>query len=63
VQILPLPLPVGLKIVLIAIAAVAVSLAAYHWLIRPWPAMRWAMGMAPLPAGGATITKPTKQST
>jgi peptidoglycan/LPS O-acetylase OafA/YrhL len=63
VQIVPLPLPVGLKIVLIAVTAIAVSLAAYHWLIRPWPAMRWAMGMAPLPAGGATITKPTKQST
>jgi fucose 4-O-acetylase-like acetyltransferase len=47
-QIVPLPIPVGLKIVLIAVATIAVSLAAYHWLIRPWPAMRWAMGMSSL---------------
>jgi hypothetical protein len=26
------------------------SLAAYHWLIRPWPAMRWLMGMTSVPA-------------
>jgi peptidoglycan/LPS O-acetylase OafA/YrhL len=46
----PLAQPVGLKVVLIAVATIAVSLAAYHWLIRPWPAMRWAMGMSSLPA-------------
>lgn len=43
--VLPLALPVWLKVAVIWLAAVAVSLAAYHWLIRPWPWMRWLMGM------------------
>ena len=42
---LPMALPVWFKIVSIWLLATAVSLAAYHWLIRPWPLMRWAMGI------------------
>jgi hypothetical protein len=45
---LPMALPVWLKIVVIATAASALSLAAYHWLIRPWPPVRWSMGMGGL---------------
>jgi hypothetical protein len=41
---------VWLKIVSIWIVATAISLAAYHWLIRPWPLVRWSMGMASNPA-------------
>jgi glucan biosynthesis protein C len=43
--VLPLPLPAWSKVVLIWLSATAVSLASYHWLIRPWPATRWLMGM------------------
>jgi glucans biosynthesis protein C len=43
---LPLALPVWFKIVSIWIVATAISLAVYHWLIRPWPPVRWSMGMA-----------------
>lgn len=39
------PLPIWSKAILIWISATAVSLATYHWLIRPWPPMRWLMGM------------------
>jgi peptidoglycan/LPS O-acetylase OafA/YrhL len=42
---LPLAIPVWLKIVLIWLGTSAVSLAAYHWLIRPWTPVRWLMGM------------------
>jgi peptidoglycan/LPS O-acetylase OafA/YrhL len=45
VLVLPTELPLWLKMVSIWIAAGAISLAAYHWLIRPWPAALWAMGM------------------
>jgi peptidoglycan/LPS O-acetylase OafA/YrhL len=45
VLLLPMALPVWLKILLIWMAASAISLAAYHWLIRPWPLVRWSMGM------------------
>jgi len=50
VLLLPMALPVWLKIVSIWIVATAISLAAYHWLIRPWPLVRWSMGMASNPA-------------
>jgi glucan biosynthesis protein C len=50
VVLLPVGFPVWLKIVSIWIVATAISLAAYHWLIRPWPLMRWSMGMAGNPA-------------
>ena len=43
--VLSLPLPIWSKAILIWISATAVSLAIYHWLIRPWPPMRWLMGM------------------
>jgi glucan biosynthesis protein C len=45
VVIVPLALPVWLKIVLITVSSGAVSLLAYHWLVRPWPPIRWLMGM------------------
>jgi hypothetical protein len=50
VAVLPLAMPVGVKIVLIWLGATAISLAANHWLIRPWPPIRWLMGMAAWPA-------------
>jgi hypothetical protein len=50
VAVLPLAMPVGVKIVLICLGATAISLAAYHWLIRPWPPIRWLMGMTASPA-------------
>lgn len=43
--VLPLTVPVWLKVMTIWLAATAVSLAAYHWLIRPWAWARWLMGM------------------
>jgi hypothetical protein len=43
--VLSLPLPIWSKAILIWISATAVSLAIYHWLIRPWPPMRWLLGM------------------
>jgi hypothetical protein len=45
VLLLPMALPVGLKIVSIWVVGTAISLAAYHWLIRPWRLVRWSMGM------------------
>jgi glucan biosynthesis protein C len=46
---------VWLKMTAIWLAASAISLAAYHWLIRPWRAVRWSMGM-----GGAA--PPTREA-
>jgi hypothetical protein len=54
--VLPLPLPIWSKPILIWLAATTVSLAAYHWLIRPWPPMRWLMGMGRLPVLRAAAT-------
>ncbi len=48
---LPVAIPLWLKIVVIWLAAIAASLAIYHWLVRPWPWMRWLMGMTPRRAG------------
>jgi glucan biosynthesis protein C len=45
IAVLTLAIPVWLKVVLIWLGAATVSLAAYHWLIRPWPPMRFLMGM------------------
>jgi peptidoglycan/LPS O-acetylase OafA/YrhL len=42
---LPLAMPVWVKIALISLGASIASLVAYHWLIRPWPPVRWLMGM------------------
>jgi hypothetical protein len=47
--VLPLALPVAAKVAVIFCGAATVSLAAYHWLIRPWPPVRWLMGMSPRP--------------
>jgi len=43
--VLPLGLPAWLGAAVIWLGAVAVTLAAYHWLIRPWRLMRWVAGM------------------
>ena len=50
VAVLPLAVPVVVKVAVRAIGATAISLAAYHWLIRPWPPMRFLMGMNPKPS-------------
>lgn len=44
---LPVVMPLWLKIIVIWLAGTAASLAIYHWLVRPWPWMRWLMGMTP----------------
>jgi hypothetical protein len=44
--VLPLAIPVWLKVIVIWLAASTVSLAAYHWLIRPWRPVRFLMGMS-----------------
>jgi peptidoglycan/LPS O-acetylase OafA/YrhL len=44
--ILPLDLPVWLAVALIFLGATILTLAAVHWLIRPWPTMRWLVGMS-----------------
>jgi hypothetical protein len=62
VLLLPMALPVWLKVVTIWIVATAISLAAYHWVIRPWPLLRWSMGMpasAPIPKGGRRVSQST----
>jgi hypothetical protein len=46
VAVLTLAIPVWLKVVLIFVGAATVLLAAYRWLIRPWPPMRLLMGMS-----------------
>ena len=43
--VLPLTIPVWLKVIVIWLATSAVAMAAYHWLIRPWPPVRFLMGM------------------
>jgi glucan biosynthesis protein C len=45
ILVLPSAMPGAAQIILIWLSATAASLAAYHWLIRPWPPMRWLMGM------------------
>lgn len=45
--VLPLAIPAWVKIALIFIGTSAISLLAYHWLVRPWPAVRALMGMSP----------------
>jgi glucan biosynthesis protein C len=50
---LTVALPVWFKIVSIWLVTSAISLAAYHWLIRPWPLMRWSLGMGNPPIARA----------
>jgi hypothetical protein len=57
VAVLPLAVSVWVKVAVMSIGATAISLAAYHWLIRPWPPMRFLMGMNPKPANAATTTQ------
>jgi peptidoglycan/LPS O-acetylase OafA/YrhL len=44
--VLPLGLPAWVKIALIWVGATMISLAAYHWLVRPWRPVRRLMGMS-----------------
>ncbi len=44
---LPVAIPLWIKIVIIWLAAIAATLIIYHCLVRPWPWMRWLMGMTP----------------
>jgi hypothetical protein len=60
VAVLPLAIPVWFKIVLIWLGATAISLAAYHWLIKSWPPIRWLMGMTAWPPNAVSVS-PTKQ--
>jgi glucan biosynthesis protein C len=57
VLVLPLGMPVWPSVAFIWLAAVAITLAAYHWLIRPWRLMRWMVGMNALPAGSSRTEK------
>jgi hypothetical protein len=54
--IVPLELPVWIAAAVIWLGATILTLAAVRWLIRPWRAMRWLVGLnalpAKLPAGG-----------
>jgi hypothetical protein len=56
---LPMALPVWLKVMAIWVVASATSLAAYHWLIRPWPLLRWSMGMSGAAPSTPAIPQPT----
>jgi len=47
VAVLPLALPIALKIVIIAAGTAMISLLTYQWLVRPWPPVRFLLGMAP----------------
>jgi peptidoglycan/LPS O-acetylase OafA/YrhL len=58
--VLPLPISAGVKIALIFVGTSVISLVAYHWLVRPWPAMRRLMGMGPArteAAGAARVSQ------
>jgi peptidoglycan/LPS O-acetylase OafA/YrhL len=46
----PLDWPVWIAAAVIWLGAAIVTLAAVRWLVRPWRAMRWLVGMNPLPA-------------
>ena len=58
IAVLSLAIPVWLKVVLIWLGAATVSLAAYHWLIRPWPPMRVLMGMTAHPPNTRPASPP-----
>lgn len=55
---LPVAIPVWLKVIVIWLAAIAASLMIYHWLVRPWPWMRWLMGMTPREASARVPSIP-----
>jgi hypothetical protein len=46
----PLDWPVWIAAAVIWLGATIVTLAAVRWLIRPWRAMRWLVGLNALPA-------------
>jgi peptidoglycan/LPS O-acetylase OafA/YrhL len=48
--VVPLELPVWIAAAVIWLGATIVTLAAVRWLIRPWRAMRWLVGLNALPA-------------
>lgn len=56
--VLPLAMPVWIKIVLISSGTSVISLAAFHWLVRPWRSVRLLMGMG---ATQAAIPVPASQ--
>lgn len=49
VAVLPLAWPIAAKVVVIAAGTAVVSLASYQWLVRPWPPLRFLLGMGPRP--------------
>jgi peptidoglycan/LPS O-acetylase OafA/YrhL len=55
--VLPLAAPAWVKIALIVLGTSAISLLAYHWLVRPWPPIRWLMGMGPAQAAPPPLAK------
>jgi len=59
VAVLPLAVPIAVKIAIIAAGTAVVSLAAYQWLVRPWPPMRFLFGMSPRPAPASTARATT----
>jgi hypothetical protein len=56
---LPLAIPVWIKIVAISVLTSLITLAAYHWLVRPWPPIRLLMGMS---SGRAVAPSPARQA-
>jgi glucan biosynthesis protein C len=47
IAVLQLGLPAGVQVLMIWLPATCVSLAAYHWLVRPYAQMRFLLGMTP----------------
>jgi peptidoglycan/LPS O-acetylase OafA/YrhL len=58
IAVLSLGMPVWLKVAVIWLGAATISLAAYHWLIRPWPPMRVLMGMTARPPSTRPASPP-----
>ncbi|MDQ8726970.1 acyltransferase family protein [Bradyrhizobium sp. LHD-71] len=56
--VLPLAIPAWIKIALIASGTSVISLAAFHWLIRPWRSVRLLMGMG-APKAAMPVPNPT----
>ncbi len=48
--VVPMALPVWLAVALVWLGAMTITFAVVQWVIRPWRAMRWLVGMNALPA-------------